>query len=121
MTRELVGRSALYGWRRRLLTERDLETAQRRLHYFAAVLLLERPASSMALMWSVFGWRHIGWEERRAGSRHDSDAQAELDPELLERLRSRNQLDARLYEYAARLHEAQAAAAGGSGSPGEEG
>lgn len=107
MTRELLGRSALYDWRRRRLTGADLEAAKRRLHAFAAVLLLERPASSMALMAARFGWREVGWEEHRAGSRHGSDAAMELSPAALEALRQRNLWDLQLYEYAAALHDAQ--------------
>lgn len=107
--RELLGRSALYNWRRRPLTEADLLAAQKRLHAFAAVLLLEQPASSMALMQRLFGWRHVDWEGQRAGSRHGSDAEAELagQPAVLQLLRQRNRLDERLYEYAAALHDAQ--------------
>lgn len=110
MTRELVGRTALY--QRRKLTEADLLLAKRRLHYFAAVLLLEAPRSSMALMQRLFGWREVGWEAARAGSRHDSNATAELPPQLLQRLRQRNQLDMRLYDYAVALHAAQLLRAG---------
>lgn len=107
--RELLGRSALYDWRRRPLTEADLLAAQKRLHAFAAVLLLEQPASSMALMQRLFGWRHVDWEGQRSGSRHGSDAEAELagQPAVLQLLRDRNRLDERLYEYAAALHAAQ--------------
>ncbi len=107
--RELLGRSALYNWRRRPLTEADLLAAQKRLHAFAAVLLLEQPASSMALMQRLLGWRHVDWEGQRAGSRHGSDAEAELagQPAVLQLLRQRNRLDERLYEYAAALHDAQ--------------
>lgn len=112
VTRELLGRSVLYDWRRRPLALSDLVAAQIRLHAFAAVLLLERPGSSMALMQRAFGWKHVGWDERRAGSKRDSHAEAELPPPLLERLRQRHALDLRLYEYAQTLHAAQAQAWG---------
>ena len=105
MTRTFVGWEALYG--RRPLAEADLLVAQQRLHYFAAVLLLEQPGSSMRLMQKVFGWRQVGWAEHRAGSQHGSDAAAELEAPLLQRLRQRNELDLRLYQYAERLHAQQ--------------
>jgi len=106
-----VGRSALYQHRSWVLSEADLLTAQRRLHYFAAVLLLEQPGSSMEFMASRFGWREVGWREHRAGSRHGSDAAAELSPEQLRLLEERNKFDLRLYQYAQALHAAQVAAA----------
>lgn len=109
MTRELVGRSALYDWRRRPLTGADLAIAQRRLHLFAAVLLLEEPRSSMAAM-HLFGWKDVGWDEHRAGSRADSYATAQLEAAVLERLRQRNQWDLKLYAYAQLLHAEQASA-----------
>ena len=66
VTRELVGRSALYGaygsslleggGQRRPLGQADLHLAKQRLHYFAAVLLLEDWPGSMALMQQLFGW-----------------------------------------------------------------
>ena len=114
--RELLGRSALYDWRRRPLAEADLLAAQKRLHAFAAVLLLEQPGSSMELLWCRFGWRHTDWEGQRAGSQHGSDAQAELagQPAVLELMRQRNRLDERLYAYAAALHAAQLQQAGRS-------
>lgn len=123
MTRELLGRSALYGWRRRHLQEADLKAAQARLHLFSAVLLLEAPDSSLALLRRRFGWRHAdgaAWAAARTGSRADSRAEGELagQPEVLAALRRRNALDERLYEYAARLHAAQAAATA-VGSEGE--
>ena len=110
-----VGRSVLYD--RRPLAAADLRAAQARLHLFAAVLVLERPQASMALLRARFGWQETGWAEHRAGSAADSDAAAELPPELLARLRQRNQLDEQLYDYAVALHEAQAARwlAGGGG------
>lgn len=96
------------------MTEADLLAAQKRLHAFAAVLLLEQPGSSMQLMRQRFGWQHTDWEGQRAGSRHGSDAEAELaeQPALLELMRQRNWLDERLYEYAAALHAAQLQQAG---------
>lgn len=105
MTRTFVGREALYG--RRPLTEADLLVAQQRLHYCAALLLLEQPGSSMRLMQRVFGWRQVGWEGHRAGSQHGSNAAAELEAPLLQRLRQRNELDLQLYQYAERLHAEQ--------------
>ena len=105
MTRTFVGRAALYG--QRTLTEADLVVAQRRLHYFAAVLLLEQPGTSMRLMQRVFGWRQVGWAEHRAGSQHSSDAAAELEAPLQRRMQERNALDLRLYQYAERLHAHQ--------------
>lgn len=107
VTRELVGRSALYDWRRRPLTPADLDTAKRRLHAFAAVLLLERPASSMALLRARFGWTQLGWDEHRAGSRAESNAAAELAPAAMARLRARHEWDLQLHAYAQALHEAQ--------------
>ena len=105
MTRTCVGREALYGGRP--LTEADLVVAQQRMHYFAAVLLLGQPGSSMRLMQRVLGWRQVGWAEHRAGSQHGSDASAELEAPLLQRLRQRNDMDLRLYQYAERLHAQQ--------------
>lgn len=107
MVRELAGRSALYQ-RSRPMTEADLLLAQQRLHLFSTVLLLERPGASMALMRAMFGWRHTGWEEHRAGSRAGSDAAAELPPAVLAELERRHALDARLYAYAEALHAQQA-------------
>lgn len=111
MTRELLGRSALYAWRTRPLTAADLGVAQARLHLFSAVLIMEAPATGMAAAASLFGWRETGWDEHRAGSRLASSA-AQLAPAELEALQRRNQWDMRLYEYARRLHAAQAAAGG---------
>jgi hypothetical protein len=105
MTRELVGRSALY--QQRPLTDADLLLAQQRLHYFAAVLLLEEPASSMALIRQLLGWQHTDWDGARAGSRHSSNATSELDRQGLQLLEDRNQFDLRLYRYAQALHSAQ--------------
>ncbi|KAL4447517.1 hypothetical protein ABPG75_004736 [Micractinium tetrahymenae] len=107
MVRELVGRTALYQ-RGRPMTEADLLLAQQRLHLFAAVLLLERPDTSMALLRAMFGWRETGWGEHRAGSRVGSDAGAELPPGVLRELERRHALDVRLYAYAEALHAAQA-------------
>lgn len=113
MTRELLGRTALYSWRRRPLTAADLAAAQARLHLFSAVLILEQPASSMAAMRALFGWRETGWDAHRAGSRlAGAAAAAQLAPAELETLRRRNEWDLRLYEYARRLHAAQAAERG---------
>ncbi|KAI3429348.1 hypothetical protein D9Q98_005443 [Chlorella vulgaris] len=110
MTRELVGRSALY--QQRPVTDADLLLAQQRLHYFAAVLLLEEPASSMALIRQLFGWQHTDWDGARAGSRHSSNATSELDRQGLQLLEHRNQFDLRLYRYAQALHSAQLLRAG---------
>lgn len=103
MVRELAGRTALYQ-RDRPMTEADLLLAQRRLHLFSAVLLLEQPATSMALLQAMFGWRDTAWEEHRAGSRAGSDAAAELSPAVLDELQRRHVLDVRLYAYAEVLH-----------------
>lgn len=111
MTRELVGLRALYPPHRRL-TAADLHLAKQRLHLFSAVLLLERPQSSMALMERLFGWRDTGWAEQRAGSRHGSDAAAELEAPILQRIMRLNQLDEQLYEYATMLHAHQLQLAG---------
>lgn len=103
MVRELSGRSALYQ-RGRPVTEADLLLAQQRLHLFAVVLLLEQPEGSMSLLRAMFGWRHTGWEEHRAGSRAGSDAAQELPPAVLAELQRRHALDVRLYAYAEALH-----------------
>lgn len=106
MTRELVGLRSLYP-PHRPLTAADLHLAKQRLHLFSAVLLLERPESSMALMRRLFGWQDTRWTEERAGSRHSSNATAELEGPVLQRILRLNQLDERLYEYAEVLHDHQ--------------
>ena len=112
MTRELVGRTALYrGGGHLPLTHADLRLAQQRLHYFAAVLLLERPESSMRLLQAAFGWREVGWSKHRAGSRlsgGNSTAAAELAAAgVLQEVQRRHALDLELYEYAEALHAKQ--------------
>ena len=72
MTRELAGTAALY--RRSAdgvpspLTPAEVARAKARLHYFGAVLVMERWEASMALMSKRYGWRDLDHEKHRAGS-----------------------------------------------------
>ena len=90
------------------LTAAHLHLAKQRLHYFAAVLLLEQPNTSMALLRRL-GWRRTDWAAARAGSRSDSRAEEQLSPAEVAALRSDNAWDLQLYDYAAVLHAQQVA------------
>lgn len=128
MTRELAGREALYrrdaGGRPAPLTPSDVRRAKRRLHYYAAILVMERMEDSQLLLQQRFGWEDVDFEGHRAGSRRGSSAAGELapQPEVLMALRQANRHDMEVYEYALALHERQVTeargAAWGGGSSG---
>ena len=113
MTRELAGREALYRrdttGRPGPLTPADVARAKRRLHYYAAILVMERMEDSQMLIKERFGWSDVDFEGHRAGSRRGSSAAGELapQPEVLMALRQANRHDMEVYEYALTLHERQ--------------
>jgi len=114
MTRELAGNEALYRkdaqGRPGPLTPADVLKAKQRLHYFAAVLIMERPEESEILLRNVFGWKEIDLDGYRAGSNRNSSANKELagkQPKLFQRLKEMNKYDTEIYNYALQLHKAQ--------------
>lgn len=113
MTRELAGTSALYKrdakGRPAPLTAGEVEKAKQRLHYFAAVLIMEEMETSQALLKGRFGWKDVDLMGHRAGSVRNSSAEVELatQPEVLKQLREANIYDLEIYEYAVKLHEEQ--------------
>ena len=115
VTRELAGREALYRkddkGRPAPLQPADVERAKRRLHYFAAILILERIKGSEMLLKRVLRWENVDFEAQRAGSSQNSSAHQELSlqPEMLMKLRELNKYDIEIYEYALVLHEKQVA------------
>ena len=72
VTREFAGMSALYDrdsyGRMVPLRVADVQRAKQRLHYFAAVLIMEKQETSQFLLENVFGWREIDFDRHRAGS-----------------------------------------------------
>jgi hypothetical protein len=111
MTRELAGNEALYRkdaqGRPGPLTPADVLKAKQRLHYFAAVLIMERPEESQLLLENVFGWKDVDLDGNRAGSIRNSSAGKELSGKVFQRLKELNKYDAEIYEYALELHKTQ--------------
>ena len=111
VTRELAGLSALYKKDARgkaaPLTAAEVHRAKQRLHYFAALLIMERPEGSQLLLQQRFGWNEVDLAAHRAGSNVNSSASRELSPEVLMQLRELNKHDLEVFAYALELHEAQ--------------
>ena len=120
MTRELAGNEALY--RKDIhgkpgpLTATDVFKAKQRLHYFAAILIMERPQESEILLKSTFGWKDTDLDGHRAGSVRNSSAEKELardQPEIFQDLERKNMFDIEIYKYALELHKIQVLDASG--------
>ncbi|KAG7666663.1 hypothetical protein NADE_003538 [Nannochloris sp. 'desiccata'] len=114
MTRELAGNEALYRkdaqGRPGPLTAADVLKAKQRLHYFAAILIMERPEESQVLLKNVFGWRDVDLDGHRAGSVRNSSAAEEVaaqTPKVFQQLQAMNKYDIEIYNYAVELHKAQ--------------
>lgn len=70
MTREFAGISTLFYKDKKEvvfdLSEADLMKAKQRLHYFSAILLVEKPVSSQLLLERVFGWPNANLSQYHA-------------------------------------------------------
>jgi hypothetical protein len=111
MTRELAGNEALYRkdvhGRPGPLTAVDVLKAKQRLHYFAAILIMERPEESQLLLKRVFKWKDVDLDGHRAGSVKNSSAEKELELETFEKVQAMNTYDIEIYNYALELHKTQ--------------
>jgi hypothetical protein len=111
MTRELAGNEALYRknsqGRPGALTADDILKAKQRLHYFAAILIMERPEESELLLKNLFGWKVVDLDSHRAGSIRNSSAEKELDSAVFQKVYAMNTHDIDIYNYALELHKTQ--------------
>jgi hypothetical protein len=82
-----------------LVRERARETLETRFSFFG---LTERYVEFLLMCREILGWRDI-YAERRNVSRRREDE--EVTPALVDRIRSRNELDIELYEFAAKLFD----------------
>ena len=118
MTRTMLGQSWVQEHAKKAIGASEFEAAKRRLELFNAVLISESLEEGMEVLEELFGLtglsRAISRTSRSGAGANVSkggrtNAQEELAPEILDRLRQKNVWDQKLYEHAQMLFETQIA------------
>lgn len=99
MTRSYAGRGIMYS--NKPVTESEFLLAISRLHYYSAILIMERFDDNMEILRYQFGWKDVDASGHREGSKRNSNAYDELNghPALIEKLERLHVWDKLLYEY----------------------